>query len=157
MLRCLIRFAFMCALVCVMTCFLLPNPALAEEPEPRLEGLPLGYMNGCQLDMDRDGQQDLVMVLSRGPIGNPTQALLVLLARGDGYEAHVLSQEFGQSLLTCQWGEGITGWSEGMMDEVAEKKVFAVNGGYVRLTLPESSSSVFFWQNGKFVRVWTSD
>lgn len=127
---------------------LLAGTPRAEE----LEGLPLAYSGGCFLDLDGDGTRDLAMLLET----NRGRDLLVLMARGDGYEAYVVRSDVGNLLLTCHWGESVTE-SPVVAEEGREPQTYEINGTYLRLTLPESSSAVYFWRDGGFIEAVTSD
>ena len=141
------RGVLMILLVAALTA-VLSGTAPAEE----LEGLPLAYSGGCYLDLDGDGARDMAMMLET----NQSRELVVLMARGDGYEAHLLRHQSGNLLLTCNWGEVVTE-TPIVAEDVNNPESYEINGPFLLLTLPESASTVYFWRDGGFVEVQTSD
>ena len=147
-------FCLMLAATAALLATLLPAPRiLAGE---MLEGLPLGYAGGCSLDLDRDGERDMAMLLTAGQGREAVTSLVVLLARGDGYEARVPARDAGAVLLTCHYGDTVTE-SGVAAEEGREPDIHEINGPYLRLTLPESFSAVYYWREEAFVEVVTAD
>ena len=40
---------------------------------------------------------------------------------------------------------------------ISKGKVYEINGAYIKLSVPESSSVVYFWTDSGFKEVWISD
>jgi len=81
--------------------------------------------------------------------------LIVLLRTEDGYNTFIVSKGKPGMYLTCHFGKSIKETSAGK----GEGKVYPTGGTYIKLTQPESSSVVYFWNSDKntFQEVWTSD
>ncbi len=141
---------FRCHGLLVLGLLFLSMPAQAAYAE-MLEGKPLAFLGGCRMDFDRNGQEDLAMLLDTGNSVN----LVLLQEEYGGYNAEVLAYDTGQMLLTCHFGESVMAYPEEEGD--SELVELSINGPYLRLTLPESTSMVFFWQDNAFHRAWTAD
>jgi len=111
---------------------------------------PLKYISGCEMDFDKDNKTDLAMLIetSRG------YELLVHMRRGKSYESIVLRQvQSGSFGMSCDYGFKITETTAADLTG----KTYSTNGKYISFYLTESSSWAYYWENGSFQEVSTSD
>lgn len=115
-------------------------------------GHPLRYVSSCELDFNNDGESDIAFLVEtlRG------RELIVLLRAPTGYTAFELSKVTQSMHLSCHFGRSIRETSAGRNDTSAGQ-VHNTLGTYIRLTQPEGSSVVYFWNGSGFTEVWTSD
>ena len=112
-------------------------------------GMPLKYISSCEIDLTDDDKTDIVFLVEtiRG------RELIVLIKTEKGYDAQLISTGKPNMHLSCHFGESIKETSAGGK----KGRVHNTGGTYIKLTQPESSSVVYFWNNKTFQEVWTSD
>jgi hypothetical protein len=113
---------------------------------------PLKYIEGCEIDLDGDSQNDISLLMKT----NKGFELIVLLKKGDGYKTLLLWQGDSEIMnMSCCYGKSIKAFAT---DRKCNKKTrYETNGTYIRLSEPEGSCMAFYWKNGKFEKVWVSD
>jgi len=114
-------------------------------------GAPVKYISSCEIDLNNDGASDIALLVEtlRG------RELIVLMRTTQGYSAFEVSTDKPNMQLSCHFGERIIETSAGKGKGTG--KVHNTPGAYIKLTLPESSSVVYFWNAKGFKEVWTSD
>lgn len=112
-------------------------------------GMPLKYISSCELDLNNDGNPDIALLIEtiRG------RELIVLLRTTHGYNAYIVSKGRPGMYLTCHFGKYVKETAAGE----GKGKIYETNGTFIKLTLPEGSSVVYFWDGRTFKEVWTSD
>ena len=113
-------------------------------------GTPLKYISSCEIDLNNDDEVDITLLVEtvRG------RELIALIKIENGYKAYLLSKGKEDMQLSCHFGREIKETSTGKGKR--KGKVYEINGAYIKLTLPESSSVVYFWTDSGFKEVWTS-
>ena len=114
-------------------------------------GAPLKYISSCEIDLNNDGASDIALLVEmlRG------RELIVLMRTTQGYSAFEVSTDKPNMHLSCHFGVSIIETSAGKGKGTG--KVHNTPGAHIKLTLPESSSVVYFWNAKGFKEVWTSD
>jgi hypothetical protein len=125
----------------------LNTPSFAETGT----GAPLKYISSCEIDLNNDNTPDIAFLVEtlRG------QELIVLMRFAQGYTAFTISNSKPDMQLSCQFGDSVTETSAGKGKDSG--KVYKTPGAYIKLTLPEGSSVVYFWNGKGLKEVWTSD
>jgi hypothetical protein len=115
-------------------------------------GRPIKYISGCEIDLSNDGRTDIVLLIetSRG------RELVVLMKTDEGYKAYQLPTPGPAMNLSCRIGSTVTETTAGKKVGT-EAHVHTTPGAYVELKMPEGSSVVYYWKEGWFSEVWTSD
>lgn len=110
---------------------------------------PLKYISSCEIDLNNDNKIDIVLLVDtiRG------RELIVLMKTTDGYNSYLVSTGKSDMFLSCHFGKYIKETSAGNK----EGKIYDTGGTYIKMSLPESSSVVYFWNNNAFKEIWTSD
>lgn len=123
------------------------SPSFAETGT----GAPLKYISSCEIDLNHDNAPDIAFLVEtlRG------RELIVLMRSAQGYTAFTVSKDKSDMQLTCQFGMTVTETLAGKGK--GSGKVYKTPGAYIKLTLPEGSSVVYFWNDKGFKEVWTSD
>lgn len=120
--------------------------------EGGLDGRPLKYISGCELDLNDDGRQDVVLLFE---IESKTD-LMILTKTKEGYNVHVVARDMRSPYLSCKFGKSITETASGKGNR-EEAVAYRTSGAYVELEYPESSSVAYFWDGTEFKEIWTSD
>lgn len=112
-------------------------------------GVPLKYIASCEIDLDVDGEVDVVMLVEtlKG------RELIALMRRPSGYDAYIVSRDKPDMHLSCHFGKYI----EARTSRRVKGTVYETPGTYIKLTLPEGSAVAYFWIPGGFKEVWVSD
>ena len=113
-------------------------------------GAPVKYISSCDIDLNNDGASDIALLIEtiRG------RELIVLIKTSNGYEPFLMS-DIDNMNLSCHFGKTITETKAGIGKRSG--KIHNTQGTYIKLTLPEGSSLVYFWNGVGFEKVWTSD
>jgi hypothetical protein len=114
-------------------------------------GGPLKYIASCELDLNVDGEPDVVLLVEtlKG------RELIALLRSEKGYKAFLLSKEVQYVHLSCRFGKSIKETSAGKGEK--RGRIFKTPGTYIQLGHPEGPSFAYFWNGRGFQEVWTSD
>jgi hypothetical protein len=134
--------------LCILCLVALLSFASRSFAETRNE-IPVKYISSCELDLNNDKKMDLALLAET----TKGRELIVLMRANDGYKAFLLSKDKPDMNLSCHFGEFIKETLAGG----GTGKMYQTGGTYIQLTLPESSSVVYFWNNNAFKEVWTSD
>ena len=103
----------------------------------------------CQIDLDRDGREDLAVFMRTGE----EHELVVLLSRLSGYETRSLFHGEPSLVLACKLGDSV-------VETTAARHAGArheTGGTYLTLSQPEGASFAFYWAGSKFQEVQASD
>lgn len=105
----------------------------------------------CTFDFDKNGVSDAAVYFKV----KEEYRLVALLNTGEKTEAVKLFSSKEKMTLSCRQGNSVkeTQAGKGEKKSVEHK----TNGTYIELTLPECSSVAFYYKDGKFHEVWTSD
>jgi hypothetical protein len=115
------------------------------------ETIPLKYISGCQIDLDKNGETDLALILE-----SSNGSELIVLMRSEGtYKSYLLFEKCDFMNLSCNYGFDLIETSTGK-GKRKERKV-KTNGTYLLLSKPESSKIAFYWDNNKFQKIWLAD
>ena len=134
--------------VCLITIFIiLTLNAFAQTGT----GAPLKYISSCEIDLNNDNEPDIVLLVEtiKG------QELIILMRKAGGYNAFIVSKVTPGMVLSCHFGKNVCETKAGKGNR--KGKVYKTPGTYIKLSQPESSSVVYFWNNNTFQKVWTSD
>ena len=119
------------------------------------EGSPIKFISSCELDLNKDGQADLVFLIE-----SLAGRELIVNLREDFIKFKAYS------LFRAPPGNGMHLSCELNVNEVKETsssagnrpgKVHKTNGAVIRLRKPEASETVFYWQKNEFKQVTTID
>ncbi|OHE54651.1 MAG: hypothetical protein A2027_04595 [Thermodesulfovibrio sp. RBG_19FT_COMBO_41_18] len=113
------------------------------------DGNPLKYISSCELDFNNDNEPDLALLVET-LMG---RQLIVLLKTAKGYNTFVVSRGKPDMHLSCHFGKIIKETTAGG----GKGRTYKTPGTYIKLTRPEASSVVYFWDGKGFKEVWTSD
>ena len=112
-------------------------------------GNSLKYISSCEIDLNNDGIPDVALLLET----QTGRQLIVLLKTPNGYNGYVAATDKPDMYLSCHFGKTVTA-----SKAVGEENItYTTPGAYLKLTLPEGSSAVYFWNGSGFTEVWTSD
>ena len=113
-------------------------------------GGPVKYLSSCEVDLNNDGQSDVVLLVEtvRG------RELIVLLKARDAYAAHNFTNLGASMMLACKFGRTVTETAAG---KKPDNRIHQTPGTYIQLTQPEDASLVYYWNGKGFTEVWTSD
>jgi len=116
-------------------------------------GMPLKYISSCEMDFNNDEKSDIALLVetSRG------RELIVLMNTISEYNAFVVSRGKPNMYLSCHFGKAVKETAAGKGKGEGEGEVYKTMGTYIKLTQPEGSSVVYFWNGNGFKEVWTSD
>ncbi len=116
------------------------------------EVVPINLLQGCQVDLNRDYIDDLVIFYK-----NYTGFELVAFLRdAHGYRGHILYKGNGINLrIPCQYVDKIKETDAGRGNRIGPAHV--INNFSVFLNQPESSSSMFYWDVDRFIQIWIRD
>jgi hypothetical protein len=110
--------------------------------------------SACQIDLDGNGVSDIALLLQT-EFGIES---IVILKEGQGrplaaFSLLATTLERGEFLeLSCQHGNRVQESSVGR--KLPGRTVEIPYRAYLRIGLPESSESIFYFDNGEFHRVW---
>ncbi len=115
-------------------------------------GNPLKYISSCELDLNNDGESDVVFLVEtlRG------RELVILMRTTTGYNAYEIAKVDPSSHLPFHFGKTVKETAAGKKGK-GEGRIFKTPGAYTQLTQPESSAVVYFWNGRGFTEVWTAD
>ena len=116
------------------------------------DGNPLKYISSCELDFNNDNNPDIALLVE--PLIGGRQ-LIVLMKTEKGYNAFLISKNIPNMHLTCHFGKMVKETDAGPGKR--KGRIFKTPGTYLKLTLPEGSSVVYFWNGSRFKEVWTAD
>ena len=113
-------------------------------------GGPVKYLSSCEVDLNNDGQSDVVLLVEtvRG------RELIVLLKTRDAYVVYEFTHLGALMILSCKFGRTVTETEAGRK---RDGRVHKTPGTYIQLTQPEGASLVYYWNGKGFTGVWTSD
>jgi hypothetical protein len=116
------------------------NCAWSSDP---LDGFPIAYVSGCEVDLNKDGINDNAVLLhtSNG------YELIVVMRFIDNSKSHILYRSRELTYLSCRYGRQIKETVSG--NEEKRGRIYDVNGPYLALVQPEVSTVAFFWSEGK--------
>ena len=127
-------------------------PANIYSGEANDIGVPVKFIQGCEADFNGDGITDLVFLYER----SSGVELVVILSDKREYNSIILYKGHDSNLrLTCQYCTKIQETVAGQGDR--QGKIHTIDGNIIKLSQPESSSSVFHWEDGKFKQIWIGD
>jgi hypothetical protein len=111
---------------------------------------PVKYINSCQIDLDNNDKEDIVLQIEKQ---NNQWETIVLMNYGNKYKTYTISKNKNM-YLECYYGHEFFGYDKNLN----RKSMHRTNGKYIKLQLPESSSVVYFWNDSKkeFIKIWTS-
>jgi hypothetical protein len=114
-------------------------------------GFPIRYIGGCEIELNGDSIPDKTILIETK---NNIELIALVSEKGNGYKAFTLYKGMEKNLfINCEFVQEINASLA-----VSEKsKAFTLNAFVIRLSQPESSSSIFYWKNGKFEQIWTRD
>jgi hypothetical protein len=112
-------------------------------------GTPVKYISSCEIDLNHDNAPDIALLMEtmRG------RELIVLISRKNGYDAHLVSRGKPDMYLSCHFGKYVKETAA----SGSKGRLVQTGGTYIKLTLPESSSVVYFWAENRFQEIWVSD
>jgi hypothetical protein len=113
------------------------------------DGLPIGFIGGCESDLNADGDLDTALLVST----SKDYELIVIMRLGEHTKSYIVNSSKFKRFLTCESGMQIKETTA----HPGKGKVYKTNGQYLLLTQPESSAVAYFWSEGKFKEVWLSD
>ena len=120
--------------------------------QPAIEiGNPISFVNGCEVDLDKDGDQDSALLIHTGK----GYELIVIMRLEQETKSYVLNRSNGARHLNCKYGMEIKETSAGPGKR--EGRTFKIDGAFITLLQPESSEVAYFWMDGEFKEVWVSD
>ncbi len=112
-------------------------------------GNSIKYISSCEIDLNNDGVPDVALLLETAT----GRQLIALLKTAKGYDGYVVATDKPNMYLSCHYGKTVTA-----SKAIGEKDItYKTPGTYLKLTLPEGSSAVYFWNGNGFTEVWTSD
>ena len=113
-------------------------------------GAPVRYLSSCEVDLNNDGQSDVVLLVEtvRG------RELIVLLKTRDAYAVYDFPNIGALMVLSCRFGRTVTETEAG---KKPDNRIHKTSGTYIQLTQPEGASLVYYWNGKGFTGVWTSD
>ena len=108
-------------------------------------------LSGCEIDLDGNGQRDVVLFLGTGT----GRRLVALLNSGNEMKAYVLDRidDDIPRVLGCKNGSSIKETSAGS----GRVRTVKTPGAYVSFAQPEGAERAYVWQGKAFVEVWTAD
>ncbi|NDY42609.1 hypothetical protein G3N55_07100 [Dissulfurirhabdus thermomarina] len=115
-------------------------------------GLPIGFVGGCEIDLNADGNLDLALLLNTAE----GYELVVMMRMGENIKSYVVTSANSKTFLTCHYGKELKATIAGK-GKREHGETYQVNGAYLMLTQPESSAAAYFWSKDKFKEVWISD
>lgn len=123
------------------------NQAWADQQS----GLPIDFVGGCEVDLNADGNLDMALLI------NTTKGydLIVLMRFKTALRTFIVADANSKTFLSCHYGKKVKGTDAGPGKR--DGKIYKINGAYLKLTQPETSSSVYFWSKDMFKEVWLSD
>jgi hypothetical protein len=115
-------------------------------------GNPLKYISSCELDLNNDGESDVVLLVEtlRG------RELIVLMKTNAGYDAYEVAKANPSMHLSCHFGNAVKETDAGKK-EGDKGRVYKTPGTYIQLSQPEGSAVAYFWNGRGFTEVWTAD
>jgi len=109
-----------------------------------------GKTHACEIDLDADGRDDTVIL-----VHGRSRISLYILVEYDGriptyYPFAATPEEGRQIRMRCERGSKV----RGTRADTEGGSIYETPGAYVELSYPESSSVVFYHENGAFREVW---
>lgn len=138
------------ATLCAAVVLLLAASARVLASDQSSVALPVGVLSSCQLDLNADEIDDLVLSVQ----ATAGRVVIALLGTKAGrFDAHVLSSGHGPSVVTCRYGAELT-----IQDKSKPRKItIRPPGAYVEIAEPEGASRAFVWSGGRFVEYFLQD
>lgn len=133
--------------LCFLFLLLAPNLASCVDIEPTAK-----LDKVCEADFDHNGVDDIAL-LYKSALG---AELIIIMRNKENYDAYLLYKGNGVNLqLSCEYSKKV----EIIVLDKGERviKALSLNSFVIKLIQPESSQSLFYWENGGFVEVWLSD
>lgn len=115
------------------------------------KAIPLKYISGCQIDLDKNGELDLAFIIE----SSNGSELIVLMRKEGRYKSYLLFKECDHMNLSGNYGFNLVATNAGKGK--LEKRKVKTNGTYLLLSKPESSKIAFYWDKNKFQQVWLAD
>ena len=136
--------------ICSLAFFISIGIAWASDP---LDGSPIAYLDGCEVDLNKDGIKDSAMLIKN----KNEYELFVIMRFFDGPKLFVINRSNEPRYLSCRYGRQIKETVAG--PEAKRGKIYNINGSYLALEQPEVSVVAYFWSEseGKFKEVWLSE
>ena len=114
-------------------------------------GKPIVFLGGCDVDLDKDGDDDSVLYINSERGYEP----IAIMRLKKGMKTYLLNRSNSRRHLKCQHGIRIKETDAGKGKD--RGKVHEIDREFVTLLQPESSEVAYFWQDGEFKEVWLSD
>jgi len=136
-------------------------PTMSDKQDDWLESvkkdiLPPFY---CQGDFNGDGLLDIALILLNKKDKNVGKLVVFHRTGKKDYESFVLIDELkyptGYGIATQKPGTIITAAGKGYRSATGPKKITLKNDG-IDFWRYESGGCLFHWENGKYIRTWTS-
>lgn len=136
-------------LVCVaFSALFMAGPGICADPRA---GSPIGFVGGCEIDLNADGNTDYALLVNSGR----SYELIVILRSREGSKSFIVNRSDSLRHLTCRSGRRIT--QTAAYPGKKPGRTYSTNGAYLTLLQPESSEVAYYWSNGDFKEVWISD
>lgn len=116
--------------------------------------LPTQSVPMCRADLNNDKKDDFIFLALGWQV-------FAILSNGKQYNLHLARGLTGSkanqlAILSCHKGSHIFETPAGLGTR-KKRKVKINNGTYFKVSWPESSSVVYFWDGSVFKEIWTSD
>lgn len=113
--------------------------------------LPIKFISSCELDLNGDGKLDIAILIE----STYNRELIALIRNNDQYDSYVLVRGEDDMFMSCHLENELKETTAGKGNK--QTIIHKTNGAYLEVIYSESSSKAFFWKNGNFNEVWTSD
>lgn len=113
--------------------------------------IPIKQISSCTIDLNADNKSDIALLFET----DKGQELVVLMKTVDSYNVFIVSKGMTNMYLSCYRGKSVKETAAGKGQR--KGKTYKTPGAYLKLTQPEGSSVVFFWNRNEFREVWTAD
>ena len=115
-------------------------------------GVSAKFYEACEADFDNNGFND-VAILFEYSLG--TELIVILKNKAGNKYFQLYKGKESKLQLTCKYRKAVNAIFSDIGDRVT--KSHAINSFVVELIQPESSHSVFYWNENEFSRIWLSD
>jgi len=121
------------------------------------QNIPLGYYNGYVIDLNLDKKDDIVLFFKT----ESKYILIVLINEANNYKSYVLDEwnidtEYGNAynMYVFPSYEKQKIMARRVPDAENKKEEIVIPSPFILLTIPESTSTLFYWDKGKFNQIW---
>lgn len=115
-------------------------------------GFPIRFIGGCEADFNGDKITDRVLLYET----SEGVELVALILPANSVRSFLLLKSREKNLnVSCKYFKTVRRTMSGK--DAKENEVIEVNSIGIELKQPESSTTIFYWNDNCFKQVWTSD